>query len=96
MYAVVVVFQIKEGRMAEFVPAVVENARTSLTAEEGCLRFDVCTDESRASEVLLYELYANQTAFDIHLKSAHFKAFDHAVARMVESKDVRTYHEVVS
>ena len=96
MYAVVVTFRVEEGRMPEFLSAMIENARASLACEEGCLRFDVCTDNGRADEVLLYELYADRDAFDVHLQSVHFKTFDRDVAALVESKEVRTYREVVS
>jgi len=96
MFAVTVTFQIKDKKMAEFVPAMIENARTSLADEEECHRFDVCTDRDRPDEVFLYELYTNRAAFDDHLQSAHFKAFDSAVASLIARKDVRCYEQVAS
>lgn len=96
MFAVVVLFRIREGEMASFLPAMRENARVSLAEEEGCHRFDVCTDAGRPDEVFLYELYTDRAAFDAHLASPHFRAFDSQVARMVADKEVRTYGEVVS
>ncbi len=96
MYAVVVTFQVQEAKMPEFLPAMIENARTSLACEEGCLRFDVCIDNDRADEIFLYELYTDHAAFQVHLQSAHFRAFDCSVAPLVASKEIRTYREVVS
>ncbi|MEP2031460.1 MAG: putative quinol monooxygenase [Paracoccaceae bacterium] len=94
MYAVVVTFQIELARMAEFMPAMRHNAATSLKGELECHHFDVCTDPDRPGEVVLYELYTDRTAFESHLASAHFKAFDAVAAPMITSKVVHTYSEV--
>ena len=94
MFAVVVTLKIEEGAMAAFLPAIKDNARTSLAEESGCRHFDVCTDSDRPNEVFLYELYTDRVAFVAHLESTHFKVFDRRVAPMVSEKDIRTYAEV--
>ncbi len=96
MFAVVVTFQIRPEAMREFLPLMIENAQISLSEEPECHRFDVCTDGERPNEVLLYEIYSNRAAFDAHLESPHFKAFDRAVASYVLRKDVRGYATVVA
>ncbi len=96
MYAVTVTFTIAAGRMSEFLPRMIANARTSLNDEPGCQLFDVCTDPGLPDTVFLYELYDDRAAFDAHLHSAHFKAFDAAVAEMVTDKQVRCFAEVRS
>lgn len=93
-YAVCVTFQIRENWMEAFMPLMLGNARTSLSEEEGCLQFDVLTDPDRPNEVFLYELYSDRDAFDAHLRSGHFWAFDRAVADMIADKQVRTYGSV--
>lgn len=94
MFAVVVTFRIEAGAVATFLPAVTENAKTSVAQEPGCHRFDVCTDPARPDEVFLYELYTDRAAFDAHLATAHFKAFDTLASGMIAAKDVRTYERV--
>ena len=96
MYAVVVTFRIQPGAMAGFLPLMHANAATSLADEPLCHRFDVCTNPSRPDEVFLYELYEDAAAFQTHLDSAHFKAFDALVAPMLDGKHVRTYAQVQS
>ena len=93
-YAVTVTFRIKRDRMAEFLPLMLENARTSREQEPGCYQFDVATDPDRPGEVFLYELYTDRAAFDAHRASPHFRLFDAAVAGMLAGKEVRTYAEV--
>lgn len=96
MFAVVVTFQIKPGKMSAFLPLMLENARISQSEEVGCRQFDVCKDLAEPDEVLLYELYDTQAAFEAHLASAHFKQFDAAVSAMIAGKQVKSYNEVVS
>ncbi|GAB5446785.1 putative quinol monooxygenase [Gymnodinialimonas sp.] len=94
MYAVVVTFTLKAGRMEIFLPPMLDNAATSLRDEDGCHRFDVCTDPERPDEVFLYELYTDRSAFDAHLQSSHFLAFDAIAGPMVASKSIVTYAQV--
>ena len=94
MFAVCVTFKINQGKMDAFLPLMHQNARTSLNEEVGCHQFDVATDAARPDEVFLYELYADRAAFETHLASAHFKAFDAAVASMIADKQVATWGEV--
>ena len=45
MLIVVVEFIIDPERLAEFMPLMLNNARTSLAEEPGCHQFDVCASE---------------------------------------------------
>jgi len=94
MYAVTVSFAIVPGRMAKFLPLIRENAKTSLTLEPGCARFDVCTDPAMPHTVFLFELYEDRAAFEEHLASAHFQSFDRAIAAMVAEKTVQCFERV--
>ena len=89
MHVICVDFEIKPDRLPEFMPLMQTQARTSLDSEPGCSRFDVCFDPSNSARVFLYEVYDSAAAFDAHLASAHFLAFDRAVADMVDKKSVR-------
>ncbi len=94
MYVVVVDFQIKPERLAQFMPLMLENARASRETEPGCRVFDVCADPKERSTVFLYEVYDDRASFDAHLATAHFKRFDAAVAPMVAGKAVRTFERL--
>ncbi|MEL7253232.1 MAG: putative quinol monooxygenase [Pseudomonadota bacterium] len=96
MFAVTVTFDIHEDQMGAFLPLMQQNAQTSLADEPGCLRFDVCTDPARPAEVFLYEIYEDAAAFDTHLASPHFKAFDAQTRAMITAKVVKTYAQVTS
>lgn len=95
MFAVIVTFTLKPGAMQAFMPLMTENAATSLSVEPGCHQFDVATDTARPDEVFLYELYTDAGAFEAHLATDHFIAFDAAVADHIATKDVKTYSKVI-
>ena len=94
MFAVTVRFKLAPGGAADFMPLMLENARSSLANEPGCLRFDVCTDPSRPDEVFLYELYYNREMFDRHLETSHFAEFDRVAGDLIVEKEVKTYVQV--
>lgn len=96
MFAVTVTFQIHKASIDLFTALVRANAAKSLGSEPGCSRFDVCMTSVDPSEVFLYEIYDSQSAFEAHLLTDHFKAFNRATEGMIASKDVRSFDEVFS
>ena len=91
-FVIWVVFRLRPGMRDRFLELVSENATASVRDEPGCSRFDVTvTREGDANVVALYEIYDSADAFEAHLKTAHFKAFDAATAAMVEDKRVEQY-----
>ena len=94
MFVITVEFVVQHDRVAAFREAMVENARTSRTREPGCRQFDVCTDPSDPGVVFLYEVYDDKAAFDAHVASTHFLAFDSRVRDWVARKTVRSYARV--
>ena len=94
MYVVTVEFVAKPEHAEAFRSATVENARASREHEPGCRQFDVCGDAANRAVVFLYELYDDRAAFDAHLASAHFRAFDDRVRDWIASKTVRIYGRI--
>jgi quinol monooxygenase YgiN len=93
-FVIVVDFQVKPGRMAEFRKLMDENARASVRNEKGCRRFDVCAHRKEADRILLYEVYDDRAAFDAHLKTGHFLEFNAASAPLLADKSVAEYELV--
>lgn len=88
MFVVVVEFQVRPEAADAFRSAVLEQARNSLELEPECRVFDVAEDERLAGRFLLYEKYSSPDAFDVHLASEHFRAFDARVTPWVLQKTV--------
>jgi quinol monooxygenase YgiN len=91
MYVITVEFQVRADKRDAFHAEMVTNARASREREPGCLQFDVCADPAQPERIFLYEVYADRAAFDAHLATAHFKAFDARVAPWLAGKTVRSY-----
>jgi len=93
VYVVTVVFEPKTEHAKAFRDEMLANAKVSRETEPGCRQFDVCV-EAGTGRVFLYELYDDRAAFEAHLASAHFKAFDAQVRDWVARKDVRSYERI--
>ena len=89
-FAVVVDFRLKPGRRRAFRALVDANARASVTMEPDCWRFDVLEPDEQPDSILLYEVYADRTAFQVHLDSAHYRSFAAESAELCDSRTVVT------
>jgi (4S)-4-hydroxy-5-phosphonooxypentane-2,3-dione isomerase len=92
VFVVTVEFEISPNNVDAFALEMHANAAQSLRDEPGCKQFDVCVDPVNANVFFLYEIYTSREAFDEHLRSTHFLAFNAKVTPWVTSKQVRTYH----
>ncbi len=88
LFCVAVTFEIEPSAFKTFVRRVRKQANDSLTLEPLCHWFDVLVADDLSARVFLYELYEDREAFDAHLRSAHFLAFDVEVTPMVVNKSV--------
>jgi len=94
MYVVTVEFVVQPEQAGRFRDGIVANARASRDAEPGCRQFDVCGSPGDPATIFLYEVYADRAAFDAHLASPHFRAFDAMVRNWVARKTVRTFERI--
>ncbi|WP_224823250.1 putative quinol monooxygenase [Cognatishimia sp. MH4019] len=94
MFVITVQFKVKPAHLEAFLPLMQANAAQSVAQEEGCHQFDVCQDTDALETVFLYEVYQDEPAFQAHLASAHFRAFDAATADMIASKTVQSYERL--
>ncbi|TQV80753.1 putative quinol monooxygenase [Denitrobaculum tricleocarpae] len=93
MFVITVVFECHAEQRESFAAALRTQAHNSVTKEQDCLLFDVCSDPDRPNRFFLYEIYGDEAAFDLHLKSEHFLNFDKEVADMVTSKTVERWNK---
>jgi autoinducer 2-degrading protein len=91
MHVVTVAFQVRAAHLQDFLREINQNAKSSLELESGCRYFDVCVSPKDAGKVFLYELYDDRQAFDRHLASEHFQAFNRLTADWIETKEVQEF-----
>ena len=93
MYIVIVEFVVKPERVGAFQHEIVANARASRD-EPGCRQFDVCASLDDPARIFLYEAYADRAAFDAHLATAHFAAFNELTADWTLRKTIDTFQRL--
>ena len=70
-FAIVATFDIVPGRMDEFLPLLVAHRDRCLTDEPGTVRFDVLRAQNDEHQVMLYEVYTDEAAFQGHWNGPH-------------------------
>lgn len=73
-FTMLVSVEIKEDRLAEFVPIINFDAEAS-RLEPGCYNFTVLSDPENKCKFTFYESYKDQAAVDYHKSCAHYKAW---------------------
>ncbi|GAB5365861.1 hypothetical protein AAMO2058_001094800 [Amorphochlora amoebiformis] len=66
----------------KYLEAIVDDAKSSISQEPGCLRFDVFQNVDKPGELFLYEVYANEPAFHYHCETPHIEKWKKAVDGM--------------
>jgi len=94
MFVVVVEFTVRAEFKEPFLKRVMRQAQDSLQLEVNCHIFDVCVCSENKNRVLLYEVYTDKTAFDVHLASAHFRDFSNAVQEWVSDRQLTTFERL--
>ncbi|MGA3036346.1 MAG: putative quinol monooxygenase [Vulcanimicrobiaceae bacterium] len=89
-YVLYVELVLNEGAMDEFMPIVLENAANS-RQEPKCLRFDVLRPHDTTDTIVLYEIYVDESGFDAHRETAHYKKFDAARKPLMKSAKRQTF-----
>ena len=86
MFVLSVDLRIKPENVESFMAKVIENAAGS-RKEPGCRQFDVLVDPKDRTKVLLYEVYADEKAFDAHQQTAHFKKYIAEAVPLLASRE---------
>lgn len=73
-FVVTVAVHVDPRDLERFLALISENARQS-RQEPGCRAFDICTAQDEETRIFLYEVYDDESAFEAHLQSAHYRTF---------------------
>jgi (4S)-4-hydroxy-5-phosphonooxypentane-2,3-dione isomerase len=73
-FVLLVSIRIKPDNFERFMKGVVENARAA-RKEPGCRQFDVLVDAKEKTQVVLFEVYDDEKAFEAHQQTPHFKKY---------------------
>jgi quinol monooxygenase YgiN len=70
-FAIIATFEIAQGRMDEFLPLLIAHRDRCLKDEPGTLRFDVLRPRKEENNVMLCEVYVDESAFQVHWNGPH-------------------------
>ena len=93
MFVLSVDLRIKPENIESFTAKAIENAADS-RREPGCRQFDVLVDPKDRTKVLLYEVYADDKAFDAHQQTAHFKKYVAEAVPLLSSRERHVWKRV--
>src|ERR671923_204741 len=90
MFVLVVNLRIKPDNVERFTKQVLENAREA-RKEPGCRQFDVLVDPQDKTKVMLYEIYNDEKAFEVHQQTPHFKKYLADAVPLLASRERHVY-----
>jgi (4S)-4-hydroxy-5-phosphonooxypentane-2,3-dione isomerase len=88
-FVIIAEFEVKPDQLERFLELAKTDASQSVANEPGCRQFDVTLDREQPNRVVLYEVYADEAAFDAHLATPHLAAFRAGIEGLVVSRHVR-------
>jgi autoinducer 2-degrading protein len=92
-YALEVQIRIKPENVEKFMTACMANAREA-RKEPGCRTFEVCVDPQDATKVMLFEIYDDEKAFEVHQATPHFKKYLAEAVPLLASRERRFWKRV--
>jgi quinol monooxygenase YgiN len=69
----------------EYRAALAEHARVAVQVEPGVLALQAVYDKADSTKVTVFEIYASEEAYQMHLKTPHFLKYKNGTLKMVKS-----------
>ena len=92
-FALVVNIRIKPESVDAFMRRLKENA-SAARKEPGCKQFDVLVDPQDKTNVMLYEVYDDEKAFEAHQHTPHFKKYLAEAVPLLASRERHVFTRV--
>jgi quinol monooxygenase YgiN len=78
--------KVKPENVDSFMNQVQENARAA-RSERGCRQFEVLVDPEDKTSLMLFEVYDDQKAFELHQQGAAFKKYVAEAVPLLASRE---------
>ena len=92
-YVLQVQLVVKPENVESFMSKLMVNAKAA-RGEPGCKAFDVLVDPNDRTKVMLYEVYADEKAFEAHQATPHFKKYLAEAVPLLASRERRFWKRV--
>ena len=77
--------EIDAAQLAAYTAALKEEISTSVRVEPGVLTLCAVAVKDHPTQIRIFETYADQAAYEAHLRTAHFKKYKSETQGMVKS-----------
>jgi len=77
--------KVKPLQLQKYNSALKEQMTTAVRVEPGVLTYYAVADKNNPSNITILEIYADTTAYKLHIETAHFKKYKDTVKDMVKS-----------
>ena len=85
--------RIKPENVDSFMQKLAVNA-ASARKESGCKQFEVLQDPQDKTKVMLYEVYVDEKAFEVHQQQPAFKVYVAEAVPLLASRERSIWHRV--
>ena len=85
--------RIKPENVDAFMKKLQANAAAA-RKEPGCRQFDVLVDPQDKAKVMLYEVYDDEKAFEVHQQGAAFKKYVAEAVPLLAARERAVWHRV--
>jgi quinol monooxygenase YgiN len=79
---------IDEPQLAAYRALLIEEIETSMRLEPGVRTLYAVADKDRPAHITILEIYADRTAYEKHLRTAHFLKYKTGTEHMVRSLEL--------
>lgn len=80
--------KVDSSQLENYKLALQEQMNASIQLEPGVLSYTVVADKKDPSSITIFEVYANQEAYQSHILTSHFKKYKEMVKNMVISLEL--------
>jgi quinol monooxygenase YgiN len=74
--------------LEQYKTALAEHAKAAVWIEPGVLALQAVYDKAHPTQVTVFEVYANDSAYQAHLKTPHFQKYKSGTLKMVKSLEL--------
>lgn len=88
-FAIQVTLRVQPGKADEFAPHILANAAGALRDEPDCHDFQVFQTLDDPDAFVLFEVYTDAAALDLHRQTPHFQKFYEDAGHLIAEKETR-------
>jgi quinol monooxygenase YgiN len=89
-FVLAVMLRIKPENVDRFLEKALANAREA-RKEPGCRQFEVLVDPKERTKVMLFEVYNDESAFEAHQATPHFKKYLAEAVPLLASRERQVF-----